>query len=344
MTDFSRRDLFKLTAACGAFSLACSIPLFAQAAQQLRIISWGGSYGDAMRANWMEPFAAESGIASEIQLQSSSMETLAALRANKGRIDDDLWLSAISPATLAMRDGLLEPIPVDKLKNASQLPEKMANENFVGVWNLPYGIIYNAETTPFEIKDWNDLKDERLKGKIGAPYGANYNGLFIALLAALAGGDEKNVDPGFELAKAMKPNFSVFTTSDAEQVRLLSSGEIDVIAFAPVANYFSLRKAGQQFRFVCPKPFIPVSINNIVILKGGDIEAATRFIDFAIGKEPQEKIAKQLGCLPINTQAEVSPELREAVPADTQFRYMDEPTIAGQLSAWNDRWQQEIQR
>lgn len=343
MSNFNRRDFIKLSAACGALGLAMPTHLQAQA-KELKIIAWGGSYGEAMRANWMDPFAAESGITSEIQLQSSSMETLAALRANKGRIEDDLWLSAISPATLAMRDGLLESIPVDKLANASLLPDKMANENFVGVWNLPYGIIYNAETTPFEITQWEDLKDERLKGKIGAPYGANYSGLFIALLAALAGGDEKNVDPGFELAKAMKPNFSVFTTSDAEHIRLMSSGEIDVIAFAPVANYFTLRKTGPQFRFVCPKPFIPVSINNIVILKGGDIEPATRFIDFIISKGPQEGIARQLGCLPINTEAEVSPELREAVPEDTQFRYMDEPTIAGVLPAWNDRWQQEIQR
>ena len=342
MSTFNRRDFMKLAAACGALGLAGTSNLMAQE-KLLKVIAWGGSYGEVMRANWMEPFASQSGITSEIQLQSSSMETLAALRANKGRMDDDLWLSAISPATLAMRDGLLEPIPVDRLANAAQLPENMANENFVGVWNLPYGIIYNSETTPFEIKEWTDLKDERLKGKIGAPYGANYNGLFIALLAALAGGDEKNVDPGFELAKAMKPNFSIFTTSDAEQVRLMSSGEIDVIAFAPVANYFSLRKAGPQFRFVSPKPFIPVSINNIVMLKGADVEAATRFIDFAISKDAQEGIAKQLGCLPINTQAAVSPELREAVPADTQFRYMDEPTISTQLSAWNDRWQQEIQ-
>jgi ABC-type thiamine transport system substrate-binding protein len=79
-------------------------------------------------------------------------------------------------------------------------------------------------------------------------------------------------------------------------------------------------------------------------MKGAKIDAATRFIDFAISKDPQQKIAQMLGCLPINKEAEVTPEMRKVVPPDTEFRYMDEVAIAGQLPAWSDRWQKEIQR
>jgi putative spermidine/putrescine transport system substrate-binding protein len=345
MKSPNRRDALKIAAAGGMLGLLGRAGFdAAQAAEVLKVITWGGTYGDAMRACWMDPFATESGIQSEIQLQSSAMETLAALKANKTRNDADLWLSAIAPATLARADGLLEAIPVKDLKNASNLPAEVVNDTYVGVWNLPYGIIYNSETVPFEITKWEDLADERLKGVVSAPYGANYNGLFIALLALLAGGSEKNADPGFELAAKMKPNFSVFTTSDSEQIRLLTSGEVDVVAFAPVANYFSALKSGQKLRFVCPKPYIPVSISNIVIMKGAKVDAAARFIDFVIGKEPQEKIAQMLGCLPINKQAQVAEDMRAVVPADTEFKYMDEAAIAGQLSAWNDRWQKEIQR
>ncbi len=345
MRTVSRRQALRLAAFSGALGYLGQMGFSqAQAQKLLKIIAWGGTYGDAMRSSWMEPFAAAAGIRSEIQLQSSSMETLASLRANRNRNDADLWLSAIAPTSLAQSDGLLSPIPVDQLKNASQLPAAVVNDTYVGIWSLPYGIIYNAKTVPFEITKWEDLTDSRLKGMVTAPYGANYNGMFIALLALLAGGDETNVDPGFALAKKMKPNFSIFTTSDSEQIRLLTSGEVDVVAFAPVANYFAARKAGSQFRFVCPKPFIPVSISNVAILKGANVEAATRFIDFAISKEPQQKIAQMLGCLPINTMSEVSPTMREAVPASTEFRFLQEGVMASQLSGWNDRWQREIQR
>jgi putative spermidine/putrescine transport system substrate-binding protein len=292
----------------------------------------------------MDPFAAKTGIRSEIQLQGGSMETLAKLRTNKSRIEDDLWMSAIAPAALAMQDGLLERIPVDKLTNAADLPAPMVNETFVGVWALPYGIIYNAEKVPFEIKTWEDLFDPRLKGRVSGPYGANYKGLFIALLALLAGGNETNADPGFELAKKLKPNFSMFTTSDAEQVRLLTAGETDVAAFAPISNYFSARKAGPQFRFVAPKPYVPVGVNNIVILKDADVNAATRFIDFAVSKEPQEKIAEMLGCLPVNKKAQFPLALRDAISPDTELRYIDEAAITPQLAKWDDRWQREVQR
>jgi len=345
MTTVSRRHALKLAAASGLAGYLGQMGFSqAQAKTLLKIIAWGGTYGDAMRSSWLEPFAAASGIQSEIRLQSSSMETLASLRANKSRNDADLWFSAIAPTSLAKTDGLLSPIPVGQLKNAAQLPPAAVNDTYVGIWSLPYGIIYNTKTTPFEITKWEDLTDKRLKGMVSAPYGANYNGMFIALLALLAGGDEKNVDPGFELAKKMKPNFSIFTTSDSEQIRLLTSGEVDVVAFAPVANYFAARKAGSHFRFVCPKPYIPVSISNVAILKDANVDAATRFIDFAISKEPQQKIAQLLGCLPINTQSEVAPAMREAVPAGTEFRFLQEAVMASQISAWNDRWQREIQR
>lgn len=342
---FNRRNVLKLATASSALGLSGGISAaFAQSDKTLSLIAWGGTYGDAVRTAWTTPFADKTGINSTIQLQGASMETLAKLRINSGRIDDDLWLSAITPATLAMQDGLLESIPVDKLTNASSLPEEMVNRTFVGVWALPYGIIYNTETVPFEIKNWEDLFDDRLKGRISAPYGANYKGMFIALLALLAGGDESNADPGFELAKKLKPNLSLFTTSDAEQVRLLTAGEVDVAAFAPITNYFSVKKAGPQFRFVAPQPYVPVGITNIVILKGADTEAATRFIDFIISKEPQERIASMLGALPINTEADLPSDMQEVIPTDTELLYIDEAAITGQLSEWDSRWQREIQR
>jgi putative spermidine/putrescine transport system substrate-binding protein len=339
----NRRDLIKAAAAGTTLGWLGQTPALAQD-KSIKIISWGGSYGEAMRSAWMDPFTAASGIRSELRLQSGMMETLASLRANKGRIDDDLWVTGVTPTVLAKQDGLLEPIPVGQLKNAGQLPAEMVNETYVGVWRLPFGIIYNPETVPFEITKWTDLFDERLKGKLTAPQGSGYNGRFIALLAWLAGGDENNVDPGFELAKKLTPNVSIFTSADPEQVRLLSSGEVDVAAFAPVGNYISLRKSAPQYRFVCPKPYIPMSFNNIVILKGANVAAATAFIDFIIGKEPQEKIAEMLGFLPMNEQAELPAALRELVPPGTEVRYPDEVAIADKLTAWADRWQQEIQR
>lgn len=340
-----RRELIKSAAATGALAyLGATGSVFAQAAKDLKIISWGGSYGEAMRSAWMKPFAQASGVNSELRLQSGMMETLASLRANKGRIDDDLWVTGITPTVLAKQDDLLETIPIAQISNASELPSGMVNDTYVGVWRLPFGIIYNPEAIPFEITQWSDLFDERLKGKITAPHGSGYNGRFIALLAWLGGGDENNVDPGFELAKKLKPNVSIFTSADPEQVRLLSSGEVDVAAFAPIGNYISLRKSNPHFRFVCPKPYIPMSFNNIVILKGADVEAAATFIDFVISKKPQEEIAEMLGFLPMNDKAELPPELRELVPADIEVRYPDEVAIAENLTAWADRWQQEIQR
>ena len=169
----------------------------ALAQQKVVVHAWGGVWGDAMKTYWFEPFTKATGIQVEMVPQGSMMESLAKLKAQKDNMNIDVWVNGMTPTILADEAGLLAPIPRDQLTNAKDLAAGMIGDKYVASWNIFYGLVYNKDKVPFQIKNWNDLLDPRLKGQVGVPHATGYGGKFIALLSWLGGGSEQNIDPAF---------------------------------------------------------------------------------------------------------------------------------------------------
>ncbi|HEV7368236.1 ABC transporter substrate-binding protein [Arenibaculum sp.] len=315
----------------------------AEAQQKIVLQSWGGTWGDAMKEAWFEPFEKETGIQVELRPQGSMMDALAKLVAQKDRMDVDLWITGMTPTALADEAGILETIPRGKLTNAEHLPDALIGDKYVGVWNTIYGVAYNKETVPFPITKWSDLLDERLAGQVGIPHATGYGGKFILLLGWLGGGDVDNIDPAFEVAAQLKPNIGIISKSDPEAIKFLTSGEVDVAAMMPPGNFVQIREAGPQFEFVAPEPFVPANFNNFALLKGPNTEAAVKFIDFAISKQAQEELARRVLVIPANTQAAIPEELAPFAPPPERLRYPDEVAITKVLPDWAERWDRVIQ-
>lgn len=335
------KRLFALAVAATAF-VACMPGAQAQE-KKVVVHAWAGVWGDAMRAAWFAPFEKETGIKVELRPQGSMMESLAKLRAQKDNMDIDVWLTGMTPTILADEAGLLASLPRDKMQNAKYLPPALIGDKYAAAWTIFYGIVYNKQKVPFEIKSWNDLLDPRLKNKISIPHATGYGGKFMLLLAWLGGGGEANIEPAFALGKRLMPNVAVISRSDPEAIKFLTSGETDVATMMPYGNFIEVQKSGSQYAFVSPDPFVPTNFNNFALLKGPNLENGIKLIDFALGKEPQADLAARMGVIPANSEAPTPASLAAFAPPREKLKFPDEAAVTTNLNAWAERWNKEVQ-
>lgn len=97
------------------------------------------------------------------------------------------------------------------------------------------GIVYNKSKADF-LKDWKDLADPRLKGKLTLPEVGDITcGGFLLGLASSLGKDYKDLNQMKETidfaADKIGPNVIKYTTNSSEMQQLLRSGAADAVGF-----------------------------------------------------------------------------------------------------------------
>jgi putative spermidine/putrescine transport system substrate-binding protein len=317
----------------------------ASAAIEIVFLTWGGVYQDLFR-----PIAADfekaTGIKVTFAVQGSAKDGLSKLMTQKENPQVDVWTSNESPVKVATDSGLLAQMSPEKIPNLRAVPRQFVTPTGAALWLSPRGIIYRADQVPFEPKRWEDLWDARLKSKIGVSFPID-TGSFLIMAALINGGSERNIEPGFEKAKALQPNIAVFYKTDPESIKLLEAGEIGVAGFGILANIYTRLGGGSPYRFVIPeKPqFLPVIPVSIVKGRGAEREeASAKFVNHLLSKEVQERLAAKTGTVPANASAQPAEGIRAVVPPLTNVYLIDWDVVNANYNQWEDRWNREIQR
>jgi putative spermidine/putrescine transport system substrate-binding protein len=241
-------------------------------------------------------------------------------------------------------EGLLAPISTVEIPNIANIYEYGKGKYSVGWYITPRGIFYRMDLAGFELTDWNDLWDERLRGKVATPEATFAGGQFIVLAAVLAGGSEYNIDPGFEYLKKLKPNIAVFFKTDSEAIKFLQAGEAAVTAASLLPNVYPLLGKESKYRFCVPKTPILISVDQIAVVEGPNKALATKFVDYMLGSEAQEAHCFTLGALPINKTAKLPKDVADMTPPMDVVYNTDFDEVNKHLSAWTERWNREIKR
>lgn len=315
-------------------------------ALEINFLVWGGHYLDTYRP-LTEKFKKETGIDVNLVVQSGAKDGLTKITAQKNDPQVDVWFSIESTAAAAAEAGLLADIKPEMIPNLQSLPKEYVTKNTIVQVLSPRGIAYRTDLVPFEIKDWNDLWDPRLKNKIGMSFVID-TGSPLVMASLLGGGSEKNADPGFEKMKSLKPNIAGFFKTDQESVKFLESGEFAVIGYAILANFYLKLKPDSNIRFVMPdKPkFLAPIPGAIVKGRGAEREAAAhKFMNFMLSPETQEWVTGRFGQVPANPKAKLPEALQKIIPALplTNVYSIDWDVVNANYAAWNDRWNKEIQ-
>jgi len=148
-------------------------------------------------------------------------------------IEENYWAEAKSQNPPVMEEYL----PSGLIPNADRVDKQFQHfPTAVGFQaSATPAIVYNKSKVDF-LKDWKDLADPKLKGKLTLPLPGDITcGGFLLGLAGSLGKDYKNADQMKEVidfaVDKIGPNVVKYTTDSAEMQQLLRSGAVDAVGF-----------------------------------------------------------------------------------------------------------------
>ena len=270
----------------------------------LRVSGWRDTLHDEIGKRFTEA----TGIPVEYEGRETG-ERLSSALANKGNPRVDVTLTTTHVGRLYISAGLFEKLDPAKIGNVHQLrPEAMRSPYHIGLWSYIYTIAYLPERTPFQLTQWADLWDPRLKRMIAMPdFDPSH---VITVSALLSGGDEFQWKRGIPRLLALKPNIAAFFDTDAQSQDLFKSGKAPVQILLSV-NAHKTGKGRIQAQTINPADAGGIAgIDTIGVMAGTQRrDAAYKFVDIAISQAVQEDLARTLKVGPMNLNAAVPAEM-----------------------------------
>jgi iron(III) transport system substrate-binding protein len=281
-------------------------------------------------------------------LDMGSQEVYDRIRSERANPQTDVWFGG--PDTIFSRgaaEGLLDPF---RPTWAESLPPQSrdADDLYFGVYRAVPILFYNSEAlTPDEAPaDWDDLLDERWRGKIvirdplasGTPRPAF--GMILARSVAATGSPES----GFEWLRQLDRQTRDYVVNPALLFEKLIRQE-GLVTIWELTDALLLQRRGSPLDYRFPSSGTPVIDDSIGLVAGAPHpEEARDFIEWVGSREALLMTAREALRLPAREDlpAEDLPEwareaLAEIVPAE-----VDWDLITEEGPGWMTRWDREV--
>jgi putative spermidine/putrescine transport system substrate-binding protein len=291
-------------------------------ARDLTITSWGGSYQDAQRKVFFEPFQQETGTK---LIEDSWDGGIGALRAKaEGAPTWDVVQVEADELVLGCDEGIIEPLDWDKLGGKDAFLPTAVHE--CGVGAIVWGTVLAYDGDKFKDnppKSWADFFDtKKFPGKRALRKGPR-QALEFALMADgvpldqiyATLGTPEGVERAFKKLDSIK-NDLVFWEAGAQPPQLLGSGEV-VMTSAYNGRITAANKTDKRnFKIAWDAGFV-YQIDSWVILKNSDKqEEAMQLVTWLTQPEHQKKLPPFIPYGPTNkvAAAQVDPAVMPDVP------------------------------
>jgi putative spermidine/putrescine transport system substrate-binding protein len=327
----------------------------AHAATELVGIDWGGPLIEATK-KITEPFK-EAEIAWDLH-SGGAGTVLTKIKAAWPNPRYDI-VACWNPVYVTMiNEGWLEPLTFDKIPNLRDVPRDYIFTDKNGAMvNVPRSLAgmfwgYRSDTAPLKIEKVEQLFDPKLKGQICWPGPSINSNLQLLSLAITAGGNERNMEPGWELLKklAKSGNIGRVAHTETDFLNAMSTGETSV-AFWNMSPWKNLSKnfpvtvmtrapVGAGF-----KAFL-YQDGWVVLSSSKNKKAAMDYLNFFISPENNQAFNQMLGQGTTNRKSVASGFAENIAykPDELEkFAYFPDFTVlASQLDASVKRFETEI--
>jgi putative spermidine/putrescine transport system substrate-binding protein len=340
MRTVDRREFLKASASLTVAAAALGMPatVRAQRGKSIVVVSFGGTYQEAQRKTYYEPFEAATGI----KVVEDTIPTAAKIKAmvDSQNVTWDVCEFASANALTLHKEGLLEDINWDVVPK-DDLVEQAVLPGAVGIFNYSWVLAFNTKHFRKDGKHprtWADFWNVR---DFPGPRALDAGNRGIAPLefAVMADGVPLDkvypidVERGWRGLDRIKPAVVKWPTSFAQHMQLLQDGEV-AMTTASSNRVVPAMKAGAPIDFVWNQGLLDTTY--LAIPKGSKNRAeALRFIAFATQAKPQAAMAKLQPGGPVNRKAFDLLTAEEASVLATH-----KPNAAQQL-VLNPRWWQE---
>jgi putative spermidine/putrescine transport system substrate-binding protein len=320
----------------------------------LRFLVFEGPGQDtAARAAAEEYMAAHEGVTIEFTAGSNAVEYPKMVAARETNPDEPLYDIIFSNAqTIAQGDldGMWAQLDTSQMEHADDvLPAyRRPDDRGIGVGAGLVGIVYNTELVSQPPTSWNDLwESPELRGKVVLwDYLWPYNGLVVA--ARINGGDEDNIDPGFEVWSQHTDQIHSLISSTQQMTDLLATGEAAATVWIK-GNQMVWADEGMPFGFAVPEEgavafpmYLAVAENTSEAKR----EHAQNLIDLLLSPKYQLMYLEESYTGPVNQTVDLPAEFADDPAFDQQNLadaiQLDWLKIAESSDEWRARWDREV--
>jgi len=320
---------------------ACDPPR--QDGTTLTFVAQGGSYQDALKNAWQEPYTERTGV----QFVNDEQSSNATLRAQveSGQVTWDV-VDVGSDFGLDAHQDLLEPLDYGLIPRDEMNPDLDPTDYRVPV--MTYGVVlaYNTDATggqvPAGCADFFD--SAKIPGKRGAwDYPAS--GMFeMALMAdGVAPVDLYPLDLERATAKldTIKDDI-VFWTSGAESRELIGSGEVAMSMMWNGRTWGAIHEDNRPVDIQWNQQIL--TADYFVVPKGApNRDAAMRFIAWSVCAENNGALSTYISYGPSNVNSEPDPDMVDDLPVshvDENTAYFDDAYLVDNFEALDAAWQE----
>jgi len=344
-------SLRKYTVLVGVIMVLLTLGIGATAKETIVLGTWGGAY-EALFKEKIIPLFEENYDCRVVVEVGSSTARMAKIAAQVNDQKMDVAMETAEALLAGIAQGVLEPLDPNLIPNLADVDSKFKDpftkENIVygsAVSWTAAGILWREDLVPFEITTWKDLWHRALEKKVILQQWPNVGAINDLIMAAHTyGGDQYNIDPGFEALKDLMPNIHHFFEISSQAPADLMSGEAWV-AVTIAGRGIPYRDQG--IRVTIPKEGTTYSLQGICIPKNTKhYELASKFVDFMLSPEIQKIWSCGLHYPPSNPKAELDPECQalmiETPETIESLWYMDFEYIAKMKEEWTERFNREV--
>ena len=295
---------------------ALSFPAFSQERVKLRV--YGAIEIDELD-EWVRSFERDN---PEIELVvtrgSTGVVTARILAEATNPRADVIWRLANTSLIEFARRGLLQPYrPASFDAILPQFRSQEATPTWVGHVGYMGAVCVNrvelAKLGVASPRSWNDLLDERLKGKVVMPSPASSGTGFLHLASWL---NRSHENQAWEFFRRLDKNIAYYTTSGSKPCTLAASGEAAIgLSFSTRGE--TLQKQGAPIDVVIPEDGVGWDIEGSAIMAGTkQARAARQFMDWVTGRRAMSLYAKRYPLLGIPVDGFPPPNQAWLVPMD----------------------------
>ncbi len=209
--------------------------VFAQQEPKVIIATYAGLGTQAWRSIVTERYTKETGVMTDV---FESALPAASVAQAEGRPQFNLALVAAYSVPGLIRRNLIELMTPENIPGIKNIPERHWPRTPEGkLMGMPvyfglFGIAYNAELAKAsDFASWKSLLDPKWKGQISITRPNFLAAYDIQLYAKLSGGNEQNLQPGYDWLRKLVPQALNVYTSMASVEAQLARGEVIAAAF-----------------------------------------------------------------------------------------------------------------
>jgi putative spermidine/putrescine transport system substrate-binding protein len=264
----------------------------------LQIGIWGGAQGEFIRKSVLPAFEKDFGC-KVLAEEGNTLGQIARLRATKAAPRYSVMFVDDLGVEIAKREGLIDPLPTDKMPNLSRVYPRFVYEQGFGVALAVStgGIFYNPKATK-PLTSYAELWDKRFAKKISLVSTKTTPSVFVVIAcAAIATGTpfaeaQYLSDKAWPALEALKPNvLNLYTTDTASLNVAQGEGDLGGIEYSKYVLPYTAKGASVDMCY--PKEGAFAGVNCQVLVKGAPNQAlAAEFMNRMLAPEVQQPLAE----------------------------------------------------